>query len=45
VTIDPATRDVVHNVYIRKVEKSGGQWWNQEFATVPNVKDPGKVKP
>jgi len=40
--IDPATRDVVHNVYIRKVERAGGQLWNQEFATVANVKDPGK---
>jgi branched-chain amino acid transport system substrate-binding protein len=43
--IDPATRDVVHNVYIRKVERVGGQLWNQEIETIPMVKDPGKTKP
>ena len=40
VTIDPATRDPIQNVYIRKVEKVNGQLWNVEFATIPNVKDP-----
>ena len=43
--IDPATRDVVHNVYIRKVERTGGQLWNQEIETIPMVRDPGKTKP
>lgn len=43
--IDAQTRDVVHNIYIRKVEKVGGQLWNQEFATLKDVKDPGKIKP
>ncbi len=42
-TIDAATRDVVHNIYIRKVERVGGRLWNTEFATVANVKDPGKT--
>ena len=42
--IDAQTRDVVHNIYIRKVEKVGGQLWNQEFATIKDVKDPGKSK-
>jgi len=42
--IDVQTRDVVHNIYIRKVEKVGGQLYNQEFSTVPDVKDPGKNK-
>jgi branched-chain amino acid transport system substrate-binding protein len=42
--IDAATRDVVHNVYVRRVARIGGQLWNQEFATVPNVKDPAKGK-
>ncbi len=41
--IDPSTRDVVHNIYIRKVERVGGRLWNTEFATVANVKDPGKT--
>ena len=44
VFIDAQTRDVVHNIYIRKVEKVNGQLWNQEFATLKDVKDPGKSK-
>ena len=42
--IDAQTRDVVHNIYIRKVEKVGTQLFNQEFSTIPDVKDPGKSK-
>jgi branched-chain amino acid transport system substrate-binding protein len=42
--IDAQTRDVVHNIYIRKVEKVGGQLFNQEFDTIKDVKDPGKNK-
>jgi branched-chain amino acid transport system substrate-binding protein len=40
VTIDPATRDPIQNVYMRKVERVGGELWNVEFATQPAVKDP-----
>jgi len=40
-TIDAATRDVVQNVYIRKVEEVNGKLFNVEFATIENVKDPG----
>jgi branched-chain amino acid transport system substrate-binding protein len=40
ISIDPDTRDIVQNVYIRKAEKKDGQIYNVEFATVPNVKDP-----
>jgi branched-chain amino acid transport system substrate-binding protein len=40
VTIDPASRDPIQNVYLRKVERVGGELWNVEFATIPNVKDP-----
>ena len=40
VTIDPASRDPIQNVYLRKVEKQNGELWNIEFATVPAVKDP-----
>jgi branched-chain amino acid transport system substrate-binding protein len=39
-SIDPETRDVIHNEYIRKVEKVNGQLYNVEFATVEAVKDP-----
>ena len=42
VSIDPATRDIVQNVYIRKVERVDGVLQNVEFDTVPAVKDPGK---
>ncbi len=44
VLIDAQTRDIVQNVYIRKVEKRDGQLWNIEFATLEAVKDPGKLK-
>jgi branched-chain amino acid transport system substrate-binding protein len=45
ISIDPETRDIVQNIYIRKVEKRpDGHLYNVEFATVPNVKDPGKIK-
>ena len=42
--IDAQTRDVVHNIYIRKVEKVGGELHNVEFSTITDVKDPGKAK-
>jgi len=42
--IDAQTRDVVHNIYIRKVERVGGQLYNQEFETLKDVKDPGKSR-
>ncbi|MAL01730.1 ABC transporter substrate-binding protein [Pusillimonas sp. DMV24BSW_D] len=35
-------RDVVQNVYIRRVEKVDGKLYNVEFDTIPMVKDPGK---
>jgi branched-chain amino acid transport system substrate-binding protein len=42
--IDAQTRDVVQNIYIRRVEKVDGQLWNQEFETVTDVKDIGKTR-
>lgn len=44
ISIDPETRDIVQNIYIRKVEKVNGQLYNVEFATFDAVKDPGKTK-
>jgi branched-chain amino acid transport system substrate-binding protein len=38
--IDPETRDVVQNVYIRRVQRVGGELTNVVFDTVPMVKDP-----
>ncbi|WP_264715214.1 ABC transporter substrate-binding protein [Limobrevibacterium gyesilva] len=43
IMIDPQTRDVVHNLYIRKVEKVDGALYNVEFATFPMMKDPAKA--
>jgi branched-chain amino acid transport system substrate-binding protein len=42
IAIDPATRDIVQTVYIRRVEKRGNEYWNVEFDKFPDVKDPGK---
>jgi branched-chain amino acid transport system substrate-binding protein len=44
VMIDAQTRDIVQDVYIRKVEKVNGQLYNVEFETQKAVKDPGKTK-
>jgi branched-chain amino acid transport system substrate-binding protein len=43
ITIDPETRDIIHNIYIREVKKVDGQLYNVEFATTENVKDPVKA--
>ena len=40
ISIDPETRDIIQNVYIRRVEKVGGKLVNVEIATFDNVKNP-----
>src|SRR5688572_8725737 len=40
--IDPETRDVIQNIYIRRVQQVDGELRNVEFATIPDVKDPWK---
>ena len=40
ISIDPETRDIVQDIYIRRVEKVGGQVQNVEFDTIKAVKDP-----
>ena len=42
--IDAQTRDVVHNIYLRKVERQNGQLYNVEFDVIKDVKDPGKTQ-
>jgi branched-chain amino acid transport system substrate-binding protein len=42
IMIDPETRDIVQNIYIRRVEKQGDALVNVEIATIPMVKDPWK---
>ncbi len=43
ISIDPETRDIVQNIYIRRVEKVNGQLYNIEFLTYNAMKDPGKT--
>jgi branched-chain amino acid transport system substrate-binding protein len=43
-SIDPATRDVVQTVYMRRVERVGGQLVNVVFDKIDNVKDPVKAR-
>ena len=42
ISIDPKERDIVQNIYIRRVEKKNGKLANVEFDTIPAVKDPWK---
>ena len=42
ISIDPETRDIIQNIYIRRAEKVDGKLANVEIATIPNVKDPWK---
>lgn len=44
VFIDAQTRDIVQNIYLRKVEKKDGQLFNVEFDVIKDVKDPGKTR-
>jgi branched-chain amino acid transport system substrate-binding protein len=43
-SIDAETRDVVQTVYIRRVERVGGELRNVEFDKIENVKDPFKAR-
>jgi branched-chain amino acid transport system substrate-binding protein len=42
ISVDPATRDIIQNVYMRRTEMKDGKLANIEFDTIPNVKDPWK---
>jgi len=44
ISIDPETRDIIQNIYMRKVEKVDGELYNVEFQTFEAVKDAGKTK-
>jgi branched-chain amino acid transport system substrate-binding protein len=43
ISIDAETRDIVQNIYVRKVERVDGELYNVEFATFQAVKDPVKA--
>ena len=40
ISIDPQTRDIVQNIYVRKVERVDGELYNVEFQTFQAVKKP-----
>ena len=42
-SIDPRTRDVVQDIYIRRVEKVNGALYSVEFETFKAINDPTKV--
>ncbi len=42
VSIDPETRDIIQNIYIRKVEKVNGELFNVEFATIAERQGSGE---
>lgn len=44
VLIDALSRDIVQNVYIRKVERREGELYNVEFDVMSAVKDPAAAK-
>jgi branched-chain amino acid transport system substrate-binding protein len=44
VYIDAQTREIVLDMYIRKVERVNGELWNVEFDSIKQLKDPGKTK-
>jgi branched-chain amino acid transport system substrate-binding protein len=43
ISIDPETRDIIQNVYVRRVERVDGELYNVEFDTFEAVKDPVKA--
>ena len=43
-SIDPESRDVVQDVYIRRVQKVGNELVNVPFDKIPAVKDPAGVR-
>jgi branched-chain amino acid transport system substrate-binding protein len=42
IMIDPATRDIIQDIYIRRAEMKDGKLVNTEFDTIKAVKDPWK---
>lgn len=42
IQLDPQNRDIIQNMYTRRVEKEGGTYVNVEFATTPSVKPDGQ---
>jgi branched-chain amino acid transport system substrate-binding protein len=45
ITIDPETRDIIQDVYIRRIERHDGELYNVEFEKYSAVKDPFQASP
>jgi branched-chain amino acid transport system substrate-binding protein len=43
ISIDPETRDIIQNIYVRRVERVNGELYNIEFDKFEAVKDPIKT--
>ncbi len=43
IMIDPEERDIIQNMYIRRIDKIDGKLTNVDIATIPMVKDPWKL--
>jgi len=43
IMIDPVERDIIQNIYVRRIEKVDGKLTNVDIATIPMVKDPWKI--
>ena len=43
ISIDPETRDIIQDIYVRRVEKKDGELYNVEFGVFEAVKDPIKA--
>jgi branched-chain amino acid transport system substrate-binding protein len=43
ITVDPETRDLIQDVYIRRVERVDGELYNIEFDKYEGVKDPERT--
>jgi branched-chain amino acid transport system substrate-binding protein len=42
IRIDPATRDIIENAYVVRVQRQNGHNIGVEIQTIPSVKDPNE---
>lgn len=45
IEIDPETRDIIQDVYMRRVERVNGKLYNVEFDKYDAIKDPHNLAP
>jgi len=44
IRVDPETRELIQNIYLRQVARVDGGMYNVEFDVIKDVKDPAKIK-